>query len=186
MANEATGVSAVADRYATAIFELAEDRKAMDAVADDLATLATLLGESADLRRIVDSPVLSRADQGRGMDAVVEKAGASPLTRNLIGLMAKNRRLFYLPEVIEAFRQKLAAQRGEVAAEVVSAKKLTAKQIEALTGVLSQAVGGTIVLDAKVDKSLLGGLVVRVGSRMIDSSLQTKLQGLKLAMKGTA
>ncbi len=186
MANEATGVSAVADRYATAIFELAEDRGAMDAVADDLGTLATLLDESADLRRLVDSPVLTRAEQGRGMDAVLEKANASPLIRNLVGLMAKNRRLFYLPEVIDAFRQKLAAQRNEVAAEVISAKKLTAKQLESLTAVLKESVGGTIVIDAKVDKSLLGGLIVRVGSRMIDSSLQTKLQGLKLAMKGTA
>ena len=121
MANEATGVSAVADRYATAIFELAEDRGATDAVADDVAGLASLLGESADLRRVVESPVLSRADQGRGMDAVLEKAGADPLTRNLVRLMARNRRLFYLPEVIEAFRQKLAAQRGEPAAPAVLA-----------------------------------------------------------------
>jgi len=186
VANEATGVSALAKRYATAIFDLAEDRKALDEVAADLAALASLLDESADMRRLVSSPVISRDEQMRAMAAILDQAGASDLTKSFVGLVARNRRLFALAAIIRAFQAEHAAYRGEVEAEVTSAKKLTQKQIEALTGVLKEAIGGNVVVQARLDKSLLGGLVVRVGSRMIDGSLRAKLQGLKLAMKGTA
>lgn len=184
MAKDVGGAAGLARRYATALFELAVEGKQVDEVCDDLARLKELLGESGDLRRLVRSPVLSRAEQLQAMAAILERAGAADLTRRFIGLLAERRRLFVLAEIIDAFNLLLAAHRGEVRAEVVSAIELNDEQLESIRAALKKAVGGNVAVDAKVDSDLIGGLVVRVSSRMVDASLRTKLQRLHLAMKG--
>ena len=184
MASEGTGVSGLADRYATALFELADERKALDQVAADLRSLRQLLAESPDLRRLVRSPILSRVEQGKAIVAVAERAGFDGLTRSFLGLVAHNRRLFAVPAMIEAFLRRLAARRGEVTAEVTSAQELTPAQLSAVNEQLRKAVGSKIAVEVKVDKNLLGGLIVKVGSRMVDASLRSKLHRLQLAMKG--
>lgn len=184
MAGEAKGVSGLADRYAAALFDLADERKALDQTADDLHSLRAMLRDSGDLRRLIRSPVLSREALGKGISALAGSAQISPLTRNFLGLLAQNRRLFALPEMIEGFLRRLAAKRGEVTAQVISAQDLTAAQREAVHEQLRKAVGRKVVVDVEVDPSLLGGLVVKVGSRMVDASLKSKLQRLQLAMKG--
>jgi len=181
---ENTKVSGIAGRYATALFELASDAKQVDAVASDLATIRTSMNESADLVRLIRSPLVSRDDQVRAILAVLEKLGISDLVRRFVGTVAQNRRLFAIADMIDAFGKLLAADRGEVVAKVVSAKKLTVKQTEALTKELKSAIGSDVAIEAEVDESLIGGLVVKVGSRMVDSSIRTKLQNLKFAMKG--
>ncbi|CAA7623506.1 F0F1 ATP synthase subunit delta [Magnetospirillum sp. UT-4] len=182
MPSETIGV--IADRYAAALFDLAETQGSLDRVAADLAALKAMLKESADFRRLIDSPVLSRGDQGKAIAALSASAGFGPLTANFLGLAANNRRLFVLPAIIDAFLRRLAAKRGEVAAHVASAVPLTKAQADSLAATLKTAFGSTVTVETVVDPSLLGGLVVKVGSRMVDSSLKTKLQHLKLAMKG--
>lgn len=182
MAAKETG--AIAGRYASALFELAEEQKALDQVAEDLRSLRDMIAASPDLRRLVRSPVLSREEQARGVIALAEKAGMADLTRRFLGVVADNRRLFALVDVIEAYLAQLAARRGETTAQVLSAAPLTDRHLESLKESLKAAVGGKVSVDVKVDPELLGGMVVQVGSRLIDSSLRTKLQQLKLAMKG--
>ena len=184
MASTSAGVSGLADRYATALFDLADERKALDQVAADLKQLRAMLAESPDLQRLMRSPVLSRAEQAKAVDALAQKAGFSELTRNFFGLVAQNRRLFAVPAMIEAFLEILAKRRGEVTAQVIAAQELTAAQRTALDEQLRRTVGSKVAVDVRIDPSLLGGMVVRVGSRMIDASLRTKLQRMQLAMKG--
>jgi F-type H+-transporting ATPase subunit delta len=184
VASEHTGVSGLAGRYATALFELAEDEKRLDEVAEDLATLRRLIDESEDLRRLIRSPVVARADQGRAMDAVMARAGIGTLSRNFVGLVARNRRLFALPDMVRGYRAMLAARRGEVTAEVTSAVALSDAQRAALGAALNKVVAGKITIEARLDPALIGGLIVRIGSRMVDSSLRTKLQRLQLVLKG--
>jgi len=184
VAAEAKGVSGLAERYAAALFDLADERKALDAVAGDLQGLRAMLRDSADLRRVIRSPVLSRDEQGKGIAALADKAQISPLTRNFLGLLAQNRRLFALPDMIESFLHRLAERRGEVTAHVVSAQDLSPQQRDAVNEQLRKAVGRKVAVDIEVDPSLLGGLVVKVGSRMVDASLKSKLHRLQLAMKG--
>jgi F-type H+-transporting ATPase subunit delta len=183
VASEA-GVSGLAERYAKALFELADEQKALDAVADDVRTLGRMIAESADFRRLIRSPVLSRLEQGKAVAAVAERAGFSALTRNLVGVMAHNRRLFVLPEVIQGYLRELAERRGEVTAQVTAARALTPQQAERVNEQLRRAVGRKVSVDIRVDPSLIGGMIVRVGSRMIDASLKSKLARLRLAMKG--
>jgi F-type H+-transporting ATPase subunit delta len=178
------GVSGLADRYAAALFDLADERKALDAVAGDLESLRAMLRDSADLRRLIRSPVLTREVQGKGIAALAELARVSPLTRNFLGLLAQNRRLFALPDMIGGFLRRLAERRGEVTAHVLTAQDLSPAQREAVNGQLRKAVGRKVAVDIEVDPSLLGGMVVRVGSRMVDGSLKSKLHRLQLAMKG--
>jgi F-type H+-transporting ATPase subunit delta len=178
--------SGVAGRYALALFELARDSDALDAVAADLASFESMLAESADLRRLIRSPVVSRGDQGKALAALGERAGFGALTAKFFGVIAEHRRLFALPGVIAAFRAMFAEHKGEVGAELVSAVPLQAPQVATLEKQLSAAVGKQVMLAARVDPGLLGGLVVRVGSRMLDASLRTKLRQLELAMKGAA
>ena len=178
--------SGLAGRYAAALFELALDRDALDAVAWDLGDFQQMLGESADLRRLIRSPVLSRESQGQAVEALAERAGFRPLTHQFLGLLAHKRRLFVLPEIIAAYRAMLARHRGEVSAELVSAVALSEAQQKTVQQQLSAALGQTVTLATAVDPSLLGGLIVRVGSRMIDASIRLKLQRLELAMKGAA
>ena len=179
-----SGVSEIAGRYATALFDLADEQNQLDAVADDLRQIDSLIVESADLNQLVRSPVLKRDDQGRAINAVLEKMGVNDLTKRFVGYVAANRRLFALRAMIKAYLAELASRRGEVTAEVTSAKKLTAKQVQSLEAVLKEAVGGDVAINHSVNPSLIGGLVVQVGSRMVDFSVSTQLQKLKLAMKG--
>lgn len=184
MSSATTGATGLAGRYATALFELADQDKKLDQVAGDLRGLARMIDESADLARMIRSPVISRGDQGKAMAALAVKAGLSDLVGRFIGIVAQNRRLFVLPEIIESFLAILASRRGETTAQVVSAKALTESQVGAVKAALRKTVGADVAIDAKIDPALLGGLVVRVGSRMVDSSLRTKLQRLRLAMRG--
>ena len=184
MASTETGMSGLASRYAKALFELADEAKALDAVADDLRSLKALIAGSDDLRRLLRSPVLSRDEQGRAIAAILEKIGASALTQRFAGVVATNRRLFVLPGMIDAYLAELASRRGEMTAEVTAATPLSDAQTKALVDQLKKAVGAKVSVDVSVDPSLLGGLVVKVGSRMIDFSLRTKLSKLQLAMKG--
>jgi F-type H+-transporting ATPase subunit delta len=179
-------VSGLAGRYAVALFELAQEQDALDAVAGDLHSLRDLLHGSADLERLIRSPVVSRDEQARAITAVGERAGFVPLTLQFLGLLAHKRRLFALPDVIEAYDAMLSEHRGEVGAEVVSAVPLSDEQLESVRRQLTAAVGQTVKLATAVDPSLLGGLIVRVGSRMIDASIRTKLHQLELALKGAA
>ncbi|MFZ5789511.1 MAG: F0F1 ATP synthase subunit delta [Pseudomonadota bacterium] len=184
MAARGTGPGGLAARYAAALFELADEKKQLDEVAKDLGELKAMLGESEDLRRLIRSPLLSRTEQDRAMAALLEKAGLSALVRHFVGLVARNRRLFALPAMIDEYLTELARRRGEASAQVISAQPLDERQRQAVTEALRRVTGGKVAVDMKVDPSLLGGLVVKVGSRLIDSSLKTKLQRLQLAMKG--
>lgn len=166
------------------MFELAEEEHALDGLAADLASLTGLLGQSSDLTRLVRSPLFSRDNQEKGMEAVLKKAGAGDLARKLVLLLARKRRLFALTDVIRAFETMLAKHRGEVAADVTSARALSAEETAELKRVLKAKLGREPRLTAHVDASLLGGLKVKLGSRMIDTSLRTKLDGLRAAMKG--
>ncbi|HEX5078774.1 MAG TPA: F0F1 ATP synthase subunit delta [Geminicoccaceae bacterium] len=178
--------SGVAGRYALALFELARDGGQLDPVAGDLAAFKAMLDDSADLRRLIRSPVITREDQGKALAALSKRAGFAELTSKFLGVLAEHRRLYVLPEVIEAYRTMLAEHKGEVGAELVSAVPLQEQQVATLREQLSAAVGKQVSLSARVDPGLLGGLVVRVGSRMLDASLRTKLRQLELAMKGAA
>ena len=178
-----TLVSGVAGRYATALFDLAAEEKAIDKVAEDMEAISRMLDESDELTRLVRSPVYSAEDQARAFSAVLEKAGIGGTTLNFIRLVARNRRLFALPGMIRGFRAMVATHRGEMTAEIVSAQALSDGQATSLSAALKEAVGREVKLSRKVDASLIGGMVVRVGSRMIDTSLKTKLNGLRLAMK---
>ncbi len=176
----------MAGRYAIALFELARDQDQLDQVDGDLRGLQQLIAESSDLLRLIRSPVLTRDEQSRALAAVAEKVAFAPLTRRFLGVVATKRRLFALPQIITAFQAMLSEHKGEASAQLISATPLADAQIEALRAQVSKAVGRQVAVTTQVDPSLLGGLVVRVGSRMIDASLKTKLHQLELAMKGTA
>lgn len=184
MASATTGVSGLAERYAAALFDLADERRELDAVAGDLRSLRAMLNDSPDLVRLIRSPVLSRDEQGKAIAALAQQAGLTRLTSDFLAVVARNRRLFEVPGMIEGYLNQLATRRGEVTAEVTSAQPLSEAQQAALGEQLRRSVGQRVTVDMKVDPALLGGLVVRVGSRMIDNSLRTKLQRLQLAMKG--
>lgn len=181
--SQTTGVSALAERYATALFDIADERRTLDEVATDLRQLRAMLAASADLTRLVRSPVVSRLDQGRALAALAQHAELSPLLRDFLAVVARNRRLFAVPAMIEAFLARLAERRGEVTAEVVAAQSLSAAQIDALTEHLRRTVGRRVSIDARVDQRLIGGMIVKVGSRMVDASLDSKLRRLQFAMK---
>ena len=176
-------VSGVAGRYALALFDLALESKLLDEVAGDLRRLDAMIKDSADLANVVMSPVYGRADQARALDALVKAAGLSDLTRRFLGVVAHNRRLSLLVAMTVEFGRLLAQHKGIVSAEVTSAQKLAAKQTAALQKKLKSMVGRDVDLEASVDESLLGGLVVKISSRMIDSSLKTKLANLQISMK---
>jgi F-type H+-transporting ATPase subunit delta len=177
-------VSGVAERYAAALFDLALDDEALDSVEADLALLSALIDGNVDLRRLVFSPVFSADEQQRAIGAVADRAGVGEIVGNLVRLMARNRRLFALPGVIRAFTARLAAHRGEVTAEVVSARPLSDEQAAALKAALKESLGKEVAVDARVDPAILGGLIVRVGSRMIDGSIRSRLTSMKTQLKG--
>lgn len=181
---ESTIVTGVAQRYAGALFDLALDAGAVDQVAADLDAFEGLVKESADLKRLVMSPVFAAEEQIRAISAVLARTGIGGLAANLIRLAAQNRRLFAIPDMIAGYRALVAAHRGEATASVVSAEPLSDDQVAALKDALAGATGGRQVkLVSSVDPSLIGGLIVKVGSRMIDTSLKTKLTSLKVALK---
>jgi len=184
VASEDVSVSSLAGRYATALFELAQESKSLDAVAADLARLQALVAGSADLARLIRSPVFSRDEQGRAIAAILSRLGVNPLTQKFVGLLAAKRRLFALAGIVAAFQALVAKQRGEMSAEVVSAQALKPAQVAALAATLKDALKRDVRVTQHVDPALLGGLVVKVGSRQIDSSLKSKLVRLERAMKG--
>ncbi|MHA1600339.1 MAG: F0F1 ATP synthase subunit delta [Alphaproteobacteria bacterium] len=184
MAGANTSLSGLAGRYALALLDLADEEKSLDSVADDLRALRQMIGESEDFRRVLSSPMFSREQQAAAVLAIAEKAGLGETTRRFTQVLARNRRLFALPQIIDAYLSELAHRRGEVTAHVTSAVELSSAQRQALVESLKASVGGKVQVDVKVDDSLIGGLIVKVGSRMIDNSLRSKLQRLQLAMKG--
>ena len=184
MATETSVIGGIADRYATALYELADEARALDAVAEDLRGLGALIDESAELQKLVRSPLIEREVKASAMAAILERAGAGDAVRRFVGVVAANGRLFALPEMIKRYLAELSRRRGEVTAEVTTARALNDAQRAELDRALAQAVGSKIAVDVKVDPALLGGMVVRVGSRMIDASIRSKLERMQLAMKG--
>ena len=184
MASKNSHSAGLALRYATAAFELAAEERAIDRLGADFTQMKAMLQESPELARLVRSPLFSREEQAKGMEAVLARAGVSDLSRKLVLLLAQKRRLFALADIIRAFEQLLARHRGEVAAEVTTARELSPAETAELRRVLKDKLGREPRLTTHVDPKLLGGLVLKVGSRMIDSSLRAKLDGLRAAMKG--
>jgi F-type H+-transporting ATPase subunit delta len=183
VAAEDPSVSGVSGRYATALFELARDEKSIDAVKADLDRFDAMLADSADLQRLVRSPVFSADSQARALAAVLEKAGITGVAANFLRVLTVNRRLFAVSHVIRAFRALVAKFKGEATADVTVAEKLSDKNLDALKTALKSVTGKDVALNVNVDPSIIGGLVVKLGSRMVDSSLRTKLNSIKHAMK---
>ena len=184
MAADGTIVEGVAGRYAAALFDLAKDTSKIAEVEADLVKFQGFLDMSDDLKRMVRSPVIAAEDQAKAISAILAKAGIGGLAGNFFKMITQNRRLLALPDMIKAFRAIAAKARGEVTAEVVSAVALNVAQTAELKQTLKATVGKDVTLNASVDPSLLGGLIVKVGSRMVDSSLRTKLQSLKTQLSG--
>ncbi|GJD77136.1 ATP synthase subunit delta [Methylobacterium gregans] len=176
-------VAGMAGRYASALFDLARDERQIDEVAAGLDRFDALLKESADLRRLVKSPVFTAEQQAAAIAAVIEKAGVTGLAANFIRLTAANRRLFALPGMITAFRALVQGSKGIVRAEVRVAEKPSDAVLEEITASLRDIAKSEVAVDLHVDPSLIGGLVVKMGSRMVDASLRTKLNGIRLAMR---
>jgi F-type H+-transporting ATPase subunit delta len=174
----------MAGRYANALFELARDEKQIDAVKADLEAFDALIAENRDLERLVRSPVYSADDQLKALSAVLDETGLTGLAANFLKVIATNRRLFAVRQIIRGFKTLVARHRGEVTAQVTVAEPLNETNLEALKGAVKSVTGGREVdFDVKVDPAIIGGLIVKVGSRMVDSSLRTKLNSIKFAMK---
>jgi F-type H+-transporting ATPase subunit delta len=183
VAGENPSVSGVSGRYATALFELARDERSIDAVKADLDRFEAMLSESADLKRLVRSPVFSADTQSKALAAVLDQAGIAGIAANFLKVLTANRRLFAIGDVIRAFRALVAKFRGEATADVTVAEKLSDKNLDALKTALKSVTGKDVALNVNVDPSIIGGLTVKLGSRMVDSSLRTKLNSIKHAMK---
>jgi F-type H+-transporting ATPase subunit delta len=176
--------ASLSGRYAVALFDLARDANALDGVAESLAALKAALAQSPDFRGLITSPVLSRDAAAKAIAAVAASMGLDPLTTKFLGVLAANRRLSQLPAMIRAYETLLSNHKGETLAEVTSAYPLTPAQVDALGKALKTRVGRDVAVEAKVDPAILGGLVVKIGSQMIDSSIRTRLNSLAQAMKG--
>jgi len=184
VAGEDQTVSGVAGRYATALFELALENKAVDAVKKDLDQFEALIADSADLTRLVRSPAFGADEQLKALSAILAKAGIGGLAENFLRVITTNRRLFAVRDMIRAYRALVARHKGEVTAHVTVAEKLSDTHLDALKSALKSVTRGKdIDLDVRIDPAIIGGLIVKVGSRMVDSSLRTKLNSIKLAMK---
>lgn len=183
MSETASLTSGISGRYATALFELAKDAKKLDDLESDATALSAALDDSSDLSSMITSPVYSRDQQGDAITAVAKAMKLSELTTNTLRLMATKRRLFALPAMLASIKALIAEDKGEVTAEVSVAKPLTAAQSKELAAALKKAVGKDVNIETTVDKSLIGGLVVKVGSRMIDNSIRAKLNKLQNVMK---
>jgi F-type H+-transporting ATPase subunit delta len=185
MAGQKPIVSGVAGRYATALFELALEQKSVDAVKADLDRFAAMVDENPELARLVRSPVFTAADQARALAAVLSNTGIGGLAANFLLLVASNRRLFTIGPILKSFRLLVAQYKGEVTAEVTVAEKLDDRHLDGLKSALKSVTGKDVDLDVKIDSSIIGGLIVKLGSRMVDTSLKTKLNAIKHAMKET-
>jgi F-type H+-transporting ATPase subunit delta len=173
----------MAGRYASALFELALEERSLDAVKGDLERFDALVGDSADLRRLVRSPAFTAETQGRALAAVLEKAGIGGLAGRFLQVVAANRRLFAVQDMIRGFGKLVAAHKGETSAEVTLAERPSEPHLDAIKGALKSVTKKDVQVDVRVDPSIIGGLIVKLGSRMVDSSLRTKLNSIKQAMK---
>jgi F-type H+-transporting ATPase subunit delta len=183
LAGETTLVAGMAGRYATALFDLAREQDKLDETESALKSLQAMLADSDDLSRMVRSPIFSGADQAAALSKLAEQAGFPALAANFLQLLVKNRRLFALADIIAGFRKLAADHRGEITADVTSAVALSETQTDELKATLKAKTGKDISLNVHVDPSILGGLIVKIGSRMVDSSIRTKLNNMKYAMK---
>jgi F-type H+-transporting ATPase subunit delta len=182
--SEPASISAsIAARYATAIFEIAQENNNLDGLESSINDLDAALADSADLRALIQSPMISRSNQETAISEVARKMGLEDVLVKSLALMAQKRRLFVLPQLIGALREQIALERGEVTADVTSAKALTKAQSEKLAKTLTERVGKTVTINTTVDESLIGGLIIKVGSKMIDTSIRSKLNSLQNAMK---
>lgn len=177
------GVSGVAGRYASALYTLAAESRAVDAVSGDLASLASMIEGSADLQRLIKSPVFSAEEQGKAIAALLTKAKIGGFAANFVKLVAAKRRLFVLPEMIRGYQAEVARARGIVSAQVTVAEAPSAKQVNDIKAALKEVAGTEVAVAIKVDPAIIGGLVVKMGARMVDASLKTKLNSIRLAMK---
>jgi F-type H+-transporting ATPase subunit delta len=173
----------MAGRYATALFELALEQNAIDAVRGDLDRFDRMVADNPDMARLVRSPVFTSEEQLKAITAVLGKAGIGGLAANFLRLVAQNRRLFAAPDMTRGFRALVARHRGETTAEVTVAEPLNDTHLASLKDALKSVTGKDVALNVKVDPAIIGGLVVKLGSRMVDTSLRTKLNAIKLAMK---
>jgi F-type H+-transporting ATPase subunit delta len=184
VATETAHETGLAGRYANAVFELAQESNAVDAVAADFASLKSMIAASPDFANLVKSPVLPAEIKAKAMKALLEKMGAAPITQNFILFLIHKRRLFVLSGIIQSYGRLVARLKGEVHAEVISARPLSDSETAELKNVLKNKLGREPRLQTSVDPTLLGGLIVKLGSRMIDSSIRTKLAGIRTAMRG--
>ena len=183
MSETASISTGIAQRYATAVYDIAKEGKNVKALEGDIASLSDALDSSADFRALIMSPVYSRDQQGNAIAAIAKKMKLSPTMVNTLALMATKRRLFVLPQLVRSLRDTIAEDKGEVTADVTSAKALTKAQADKLAKSLTASSGKTVTLNQTVDESLIGGLVVKVGSKMIDTSIRSKLNSLQNVMK---
>lgn len=182
MAAGSTQDALMAGRYAAALIDMADDAKITDKVEKNIISLQSMVKESDDFRRLIENPLISRENKQKAMAALAEQAGFEKLTKNFLGILSNNRRLASLSAILRAFRTELSRRRGEVEAKVQTAFALTPAQTKSLQEQLSKAMGSHVTLDVEVNRDLLGGMVVTVGSRMIDDSVKHKLERLKRAM----
>ncbi|SEN04620.1 ATP synthase F1 subcomplex delta subunit [Loktanella fryxellensis] len=183
MSEPASITQGIAGRYASAVFDIAKDGNDLRAMERDVDTLDTILTDSADFRDLISSPLYGRDDQAAAVKALSGKMDLSPTMANLLGLLADKRRLFVLPAIVTTLRDMLAADRGEITADVTTATPLSDSQRSSLAATLSAQTGKTVGIKETVDASILGGLIVKVGSRMIDTSIASKLNALQNNMK---
>ena len=183
MSEPASISTSIAARYATAVYDLAKDGKKVKAIEADLGTLSDAMADSSDFNALIHSPIYSRDEQGTAIAALAKKMKLSPIMANTLALMATKRRLFVLPQLVVALRAAIAEDNGEVTAEVTSATALTKAQSDSLSKTLKAKLGKTVTINATVDETLIGGLVVKVGSKMIDTSIRSKLNSLQNSMK---
>ena len=183
MSEPASISTGIAARYATAVFEMAVEGKKLKALESDIDALDAALADSSDLRALINSPVYSRSEQQSAVGALAKAMKLSPIMSNALGLMAAKRRLFVMPQLVVALRNLISDEKGEVTAEVKSAKALTKTQSDKLAKALKASVGKDVKINATVDERLIGGLVVKVGSKMIDTSIRSRLGNLQNAMK---
>lgn len=183
MSEPASISASIAGRYASAVFELSQEAKSLGPLETDVAALEAALRDSADLRDLIASPLYSREDQGRAVGGLAAKMGLGPVTANTLKLLADKRRLFVLPQLLAALRARIADAKGEMTAEVTAAQALTEAQAKKLAETLAKQTGKTVKLNVAVDESLIGGMIVKLGSKMIDTSVASKLASLQNAMK---
>ncbi len=183
MSEPASISTGIAGRYASAVYDLAAEDKSLAAIESDLSALTEAMAESADLNALFNSPIYSRDEQHAAVSAIAQKMGLSAIMTNTLALMASKRRLFVVPQLVQALRERIAEEKNETTAEVISAKALTQTQSKKLAATLKERVGKDVTIHATVDESLIGGLIVKVGSKMIDTSIRSKLASLQNAMK---